>query len=255
MKTLKLEEYLNSLPQEIITGESVELPKSSVKDIFRFADVNENDVFYHLGCGKGSSLVVALNEFHVKKAVGVDNNAEKLSIAEKNLNQEGFQADLINDDIRNVDLNEATVILFWFTDEKVIEQMMTKFKKLKNDCKILTIWSPLPNCIPDKIEFPYLLHKVPFREAKNVKEQLLSIFGVKCIDFVTAWEFAERYTKAISTPDSENDRFLTILQSVTIWINARNQDISCTKEIPESVSTYITILKKFFGIDVEHLLK
>ena len=38
-----------------------------------------------------------------------------------------------------------------------------------------------------------------------------AIFGVKCVDFVTAWEFAERYTKAISTPEIGNDRFLTII--------------------------------------------
>lgn len=55
-----------------------------------------------------------------------------------------------------------------------------------------------------------------------MQEQLLEIFGVKCVSFVTAWEFAERYTKAISTPEIGNDRFLTIIQTLVIWINARN---------------------------------
>lgn len=252
---MKLEEYLNTLPQEIITGESVELPKRSVKDIFKFVELGENDILYHLGCGKGESLTIALKDFGVKKAVGIDNNAEKLSIAGKNLEENDIHAELINDDIRNASFDEATVILFWFTDEEIIEHMLPKFRNLKDDCKIITIWSPLPNCIPDKVEFPYLLHKIPFQEAKSVKEQLMSIFGVKCIDFVTAWEFAERYTKAIGSPDAENDRFLTIIQSVLIWINARNQGISCTKEIPESVITYMSILKRFFGLDVGHLLK
>ena len=34
-----------------------------------------------------------------------------------------------------------------------------------------------------------------------MQEQLLAIFGVKCVDFVTAWEFAERYTKSIGSPE------------------------------------------------------
>ena len=81
------------------------------------------------------------------------------------------------------------------------------------------------------------------------------MFGVKCIDFVTAWEYSERYTRAIGSPDAKNDRFLTILQSVTMWINARNLGVTCTEEMPESIRTYIGILRTFFDIEVEHLLE
>ena len=79
--------------------------------------------------------------------------------------------------------------------------------------------------------------------------------GVKCIDFVTAWEHAERYTKAIGSPQAGNDRFLTIIQSLVIWINAKNLGVACGDEIPESIKTYIGILRNFFDIEVEHLLK
>ena len=80
-------------------------------------------------------------------------------------------------------------------------------------------------------------------------------FGVKCIDFVTAWEFAERYTKAIESTESENDRFLTIMQSLVIWINAKNLGVACGEEIPEPIKAYMGILRNFFNIEVEHLLK
>ena len=66
--------------------------------------------------------------------------------------------------------------------------------------------------LPDKVNFPYILNKTPFSKAKTMQEQLLAIFGVKCVDFVTAWEFAERYTKSIGSPEIKNDRFLTIIQ-------------------------------------------
>jgi len=88
-----------------------------------------------------------------------------------------------------------------------------------------------------------------------MQEQLLAIFGVKCIDFVTAWEFAERYTKAIGAPEIKNDRFLTIIQTLVIWINAKQLGVACGEEIPESIQTYIKIMKNNFDIDFEYLLK
>ena len=88
-----------------------------------------------------------------------------------------------------------------------------------------------------------------------MQEQLLSVFGVKCVDFVTAWEFAERYTKSISNSEVKNDRFLTIIQTLIIWLNAKELGVVCTEEVPESIKTYMSIMKMHFDIDFEHLLK
>ena len=133
--------------------------------------------------------------------------------------------------------------------------MLKKFENLKPGTKIITIWGPLTDCLPDKVNFPYILNKVPFKKAQNMQEQVLAIFGVKCIDFVTAWEFAERYTKSIGTPEVSNDRFLTIIQTLVIWINAKKLGVACGEEIPESIQTYINIMKMHFDIDFEYLLK
>jgi len=124
---------------------------------------------------------------------------------------------------------------------------------LQVGCKIVTIWGPLPECLPAQVDFPYIMNQVPFKHA-NLKEQLRAIFGIKCIDFVAAWEYAERYTKAIASHNTENDRFLTILQSLVIWINAKNLGITCEDDIPVPIKNYMQILKKNFGIEVEHLL-
>jgi hypothetical protein len=162
--------------------------------------------------------------------------------------------ELLFEDIKTAKMNDATVVLFWFTDNDIIETMMKKFESLQHGSRIITIWGPLPGCLPAKVDFPYIINTVPFKSA-DLKEQLLAIFDTKCIDFVTAWEYAERYTKAIGSLNSENDRFLTILQSLIIWINAKNLGIACGNEIPEPIKNYMGILKTFFGIEVEHLLK
>jgi hypothetical protein len=246
---LKIEEYLESLPKGIVSGEEVQLPEKSFREIFSFVNLGTDDVFYHLGCGDGRGVNIAIEEFGVKKGIGIDIDSQKINQAKNN------SGEFICQDIKNSDLSEATVILFWFTDEKIIEQMMKKFEILKPETRIITIWGPLPDCLPEKVNFPYIINTTPFKKAKSLQDQLLAVFGVKCVDFVTAWEYAERYTKAIADPNVKNDRFLTIIQTLVIWINAKNLGVACREEIPESIKTYIDIMKMHFNIDFEHLLK
>jgi len=252
---MKIEEYLETLPDNLLSGEDVQLPKKSFREIFKFIDLDKEDIFYHLGCGDEKGLEIAVKEFGIKKAIVIDNNSEKIKLASKSLEDKNIKAEMICQDIQGSDISNASVILFWFTDESIINNMMRKFETLKPETKIITIWGPLPDCLPDKVDFPYIINKTPFKKAQNMQEQLLAIFGVKCVDFVTAWEFAERYTKAIGTPEIKNDRFLTIIQTLVIWINAKKLGVVCGDEIPESIKTYINIMKMHFDIDFEYLLK
>ena len=252
---MKIEEYLETLPKNLLSGEDVQLPEKTFRDIFKFADLGKDDIFYHLGCHDEKGIEIANKEFNVKKAVGIDNNLEKIKNGENKINEKKMDVKLIYQNIQEADLSDATVILFWFTDEEIINEMTQKFKELKPETKIITIWGPLPNYLPDKVNFPFIINKIPLQKAKNLQEQLLAVFGVKCIDFVTAWEFAERYTKSMSGSEIKNDRFLTILQTLIIWINAKELGVTCTEEIPESIRTYIGIMKMHFDIDFEYLLK
>ena len=246
---MKIEEYISSLPSSIISGQEVQLLDESIREIFRLVQLGPKDVFFHLGCGTGNSLRIASKEFGAK-AVGIDNDIEKIRLCEKDQN-----IIALNQNIVDSNLAEATVILFWFSDEEIIRKMYEKFSCLRPGCKIITIFDPLPGALPNLVRFPYLLHKTPFNPAKNFKEQIITIFGTECIDFTTSWEHAERYTKAIGSPEAGNDRFLTILQTVMIWINAKNLGLSCTQEIPAPIKAYIEILDNFFNIEVKHLIK
>lgn len=250
---MKIEEYFKSLPENILSGEDVQLSDKSFRDIFSFVDLREDDIFYHLGCGNGRGIEIASEEYRVKKAVGIDVNKEKI-IQARNNQSRNPSVELICEDIQDSEISDATVILFWFTNEETINIMMKKFELLNPGTRVITIWGPLPECLPEKVKFPYIINKVPFKKADSLQEQTLAVFGVKCVDFVTAWEFAERYTKAIGT-NVKNDRFLTIIQTLIIWINAKKLGVSCGNEVPESIKTYINIMKTHFDIDFEHLLK
>ena len=253
---MKIEEYLSTLPSNILSGEEIQIPPDSIREIFRFADLGENDVFYHLGCGEGTSLSIARQEFNVKSAVGIDNSKKMIDNAKKSIeNDKISNVRLIEQDVLEADLSDASVILCWFMDPDIMESLMEKFEKLGDDVNIITIWAPLPGCLPQKVDFPYIMNKTPFVETDDLKKQLLAVFETECIGFVTAWEFAERYTKSIGRDNPQNDRFLVIIQALTIWINAKNLGVACGEEMPESIRSYIAILKEYFDIEIEHLLK
>ena len=42
---MKIEEYLSTLPSNILSGEEIQIPPDSIREIFRFAELGENDVF------------------------------------------------------------------------------------------------------------------------------------------------------------------------------------------------------------------
>ena len=253
---MKIEEYLSTLPKSIISGEEIQIPPDTIREIFRFTNLEKNDTFYHLGCGDGRSLAIARQEFDVKNAIGIDNSEKMITAAKKMISEKNISnIKVIEQDVRKAEFNDADVILCWFMDAEILEDLIEKFKKLKSNVRIITIWAPLPGCLPQKVDFPYIMNETPFNETDDLKKQLMAVFDTECIGFVTAWEYAERYTKSIGRDNPENDRFLVIIQALTIWINAKNLGVACGEEIPVSIKSYIAILKEYFGIEVEHLLK
>ncbi len=250
---MKLEEYLKSLPPEIMSGQDVRLPDRSIRDIFEFLELGGGDVFYHLGCGDGGAVSVAAREFGVKKAAGIDSDAQKIARA-KDACGDLDCAEFTCGDVAEADMDDATAVLFWFADADVIRRMVPKLRRLQRGCRIATLWGPLPGYMPHRVRFPYVVSEIPLRPAKSLQDQLLAVFGVKCVDFVTAWEHAERYTRAIELPDAENNRFVTIVQSLVIWINAKNLGVACGDGVPDPIRAYMGILRNFYDIELDHML-
>ncbi|MDH3737452.1 MAG: hypothetical protein OEQ94_10610, partial [Nitrosopumilus sp.] len=56
---LKIEEYLETLPENVLSGEDVQLPEKSFREIFKFVNLGRNDIFYHLGCGNEKGIEIA----------------------------------------------------------------------------------------------------------------------------------------------------------------------------------------------------
>jgi trans-aconitate methyltransferase len=252
---LKIEELLSSLPQSTINGDAISLSESVIRKIFKFAGLRKGDTFYHLGCGEGNAVRIAAKEFCVKKSVGIEIDpaaAERARRATARIKN----AQIVHADILDADIASATVVLFWFAEPEFVDKMTNRFKKvLKNGCRVITIWAPLGMTIPDKIEFPFFVCKKPFKRARSIRQQIKAVYGNKCIDFTASWLLAERYIDALEVVPSDYRRFVNILQSMVIWINAWNMGVACEDEIPPPVQTYVGILKTFFGIDLSEMIR
>jgi protein-L-isoaspartate O-methyltransferase len=251
---LELGDFLSSLPQSVLRGERVSLTDNVIRKIFNFAKMKKGDIFCHLGCGEGNTVAIAAKEFGVKKAIGIEidksiaDNARRHIAGLKN-------AYIINTDIREADISEATVLLFWFSDSSLVDTLTKRFKKeLRNGARVITIWAPLTMTLPYKVEFPFFVNKKPFKRARSIQQQIRSIYGTNCIDFTASWLLAERYIDALEVTPSEYRRFVNILQSMVIWINAWNMGVACEDEIPPPVQTYLGILKTFFNIDMSSMV-
>ena len=241
---MKIDEYIKTLPHNIMSGEDVVLPDPTIRQMLGFAGLKEGERFCHLGCGSGYALRMAVE---CGAAVsGVDSNPHHVAEAKRIL---GPEADIRLGDVTECGIPAADVILFWFADPTVTHVMPERFSAMPAGTRILTVWGPLPGCLPDAVRFPFILNRVPLSPAPDLQSQLRAVFGVRCVSYATAWEFAERYAKALQPDNSQNDRFLTILQALTIWFEARSLGVACETEIPDPVRNYVHIMRDFFRID------
>ncbi len=238
----------------MLRGERVSLTDNVIRKVLNFAKLKKSDIFFHLGCGEGNAVAIAAKEFGVKKAVGIEIDKSLADDARRNI--AGIKnAYIINTDIRKADISDATILLFWFTDPDFVDAITKRFiKELKDGARVITIWAPLGMTLPDKVNFPFFVNKKPFKRARSIRQQIRSIYGTDCIDFTASWLLAERYIDALEATPNEYRRFVNILQSMVIWINAWNMNIACEDEVPPPVQTYIGILKIFFNIDMSSMI-
>ena len=254
---MNINEFIATLPNNIVTGENVIIPDDFIRRMFALSSLNDGDIFYHLGIGNNpSSLIIAKREFNVKKAVGIDIEPNIINeISAKTNHIEDII--LVEADVSKCQLSEATVIFSWFTDERINNILIKKYEsELINGSRVLSIWSPPDLFLPNKIDFPIMLCEKPFKHGMDIKDQLKSIYQRDCLDFTASWNLADKYIKSFGTVDGSYHRFLNILNSLIIWFNARDLGIVCEDDIPPPVKSYVEIMRYFFNIDLsEFLLK
>ncbi|MEM5833557.1 MAG: SAM-dependent methyltransferase [Candidatus Aenigmatarchaeota archaeon] len=149
--------YLFKILIDLIRGQAIyfPLPKNTIRKMLKLAKVNRKDVLYDLGSGDGRVLRIAVKEFKVKKAIGIEKSLI-LFLISKILNKISKLEDKIEvkwKDFFKEDLSKATVITLYLNfgvmkklEEKIIKECKNvrivsaahKFPNLKYKKKIKT---------------------------------------------------------------------------------------------------------------------
>ena len=188
------------------SGPSIALSNRQIRMMLRLAKANKNDVFYDLGCGAGQLCIIAVKEFNVKRAVGIEMDKRRVKMARKNIRREGLQKriSIRHRRILNAIFEDATIVYNGLLEEEIT---LEKYENtLQKGCGLISLASPPVSILPDKIDYPFYLTKFPFTKTKSADKWASAVL-LKCSTF------EELILEFKKDPDYEHD--ITELKKLT----------------------------------------
>jgi SAM-dependent methyltransferase len=123
--------------------------KNVMRRAMKEANLKPGEIFYDLGAGTGTSLIIADKEFGAY-AVGFEINIlpyliAKIKIFFRRSHAKIFFRSLLTEDFRDAD------VVFCFLLPRTMEKLESKFEaELKPGARLIVYTFPLPNTKPDK---------------------------------------------------------------------------------------------------------
>jgi predicted RNA methylase len=146
-----------------------------IRKLLRLARATRSDVFYDLGCGRGQLCVVAVTEFGVRRAVGIElhrGRAEKALAYVKRLGLSD-RIEIRNEDFMDSDLRDAT-IAYCGTYES--EEDVSHFdRELRQGSRFVALFLPFVGVIPTGADYPFYVMETPFKMTKDVSVWISSV--------------------------------------------------------------------------------
>lgn len=170
-------------------GHPILFDNQEIRKMLRLARVGSSDVFYDLGSGWGQNLIIAITEFHVKKAVGIEKDRERHHVATERLKGWGItpsRATVIFEDFDKLlagsagaaDLGEATVVFYGLSTDRVLLGRLQR--RLRKGTRLIYWYSCLfPEILPDRAHYPFFVSIVPFNRPRSQYEWLSAVVRKK----------------------------------------------------------------------------
>jgi precorrin-6B methylase 2 len=118
----------------------------SLKKMLDYLQLDKNDVFIDLGCGKGRAIILVGTQ-KLKKIIGVELRKSMLDIAKKNLASvkiNNTKIEIVHADAAEADLKEGTVYFMykpfkWQTTKRVLENIKESLNSNPRPIRIIYI--------------------------------------------------------------------------------------------------------------------
>ncbi|QQG49174.1 MAG: class I SAM-dependent methyltransferase [archaeon] len=138
-----------------------------IRKILQLARASSKDVFYDLGCGKGQLCDLAVAEFGVKRAVGIEMHRGRAAKAAKRVQELGLadRIEIRNEDFMESDLNDATIVYSGLGE--IEEDIANLERKVRAGCRIVTLFLPFVGVLPEASDYPFYLMKTPLKKTKD----------------------------------------------------------------------------------------
>ncbi len=134
------QENSNTSPQS--SGNIAYIPtrQDVVKDLLSLAEVGTNDVVYDLGSGDGRVVIAAVRDFHAKRAVGVEIDAELVEESRANAVAAGVQdrVEFIHGDLFKTDFSAASVVVLYLGHAANLDLRARIFRTLKPGSRVVS---------------------------------------------------------------------------------------------------------------------
>jgi SAM-dependent methyltransferase len=139
-----------------------------IRKLLRLARATKRDVFYDLGCGRGQLCVVAVKEFGVKKAVGIELHTGRAEKAAAHIEKLGLsdRIEIRNEDFMDSNLHDATIA---YCGHYEVEEDVAHFEsELRVGSRFVSLFLPFVGVIPTAADYPFYLMEVPFRKTRDI---------------------------------------------------------------------------------------
>lgn len=147
----------------------VPTPTARVKKMLELAKIKKGERVYDIGCGDGRIVILA-NKLYKADAVGIELSPIMYFVAKVRNRLTGGKAKFILGDLRNQNLSDANVIMFYMLPG-ILKKMAPKFaKELKPGTRLISYAFSIEGWEPTYIE--------PKNPEKNLARILVYTVGV-----------------------------------------------------------------------------
>jgi len=117
----------------------VPTPQEVVDRMLELAEVKKGDVVYDLGSGDGRIVVTAAKKYGVK-AIGFEIDPQRIKESHENIKKAGVEnlVEIRQQDIRNVDLSQASVLTMYLLPEVNLMIRPNIWKQMKPGSRVVS---------------------------------------------------------------------------------------------------------------------